>query len=63
MVAKVVEANAGGEELFRVDSLQSPVTGYMSIAPLGLVAGLRKSFSVAFATFAEAVAGGKDDCS
>jgi hypothetical protein len=26
-VAKAVEANAGGEELFSVDSLQSPVTG------------------------------------
>jgi hypothetical protein len=35
----------------------------MSIAPLGFVAVLRKSFSVAFSTFAAATLEGNDDCS
>jgi hypothetical protein len=62
-VAKGAAAGAGGEEIFSVDSLHVLVTGKMSMAPVGLVPGLRYNFSVALATFAAATVGGSDDCS
>jgi hypothetical protein len=60
--AKGVEAIVGGEEGLSVDSVQALVTGYMLIAPVGLVPVLRKSLSVALATFAATAADASDDC-